>query len=101
MLNQPIICRFAPSPTGFLHVGNIRAAIVNFLFTKKNNGQFFLRFDDTDVTRSSDEYRKQIIKDLDWLNIKYDQEIYQSKRLRLRILLKNLAPQHIVTHIDN
>ena len=81
MLNQPIICRFAPSPTGFLHVGNIRAAIVNFLFTKKNNGQFFLRFDDTDVTRSSDEYRKQIIKDLDWLNIKYDQEIYQSKRL--------------------
>ena len=66
-----IICRFAPSPTGFLHIGNIRAAIINYLFAIKNNGKFLLRFDDTDLKRTKEEYKEVILKDLDWLNIKY------------------------------
>lgn len=69
------ICRFAPSPTGFLHVGNIRAAIINFIFSKKTNGKFLLRLDDTDVERVRDEYREQILRDMDWLGLKHDSEV--------------------------
>ncbi len=76
-----IICRFAPSPTGFLHVGNIRAAIINFLYAKKNNGKFILRLDDTDIERVRDEYRDMILTDMSWLGLKYDQLIKQSNRL--------------------
>lgn len=72
------ICRFAPSPTGFLHVGNIRAAIINYLYAKNNNGKFLLRFDDTDESRVKDEYRQGIIDDLSWLGIKYDNLTKQS-----------------------
>lgn len=75
------ICRFAPSPTGFLHVGNIRAAIINFLYAKKNNGKFLLRLDDTDIERVRDEYRDMILTDMAWLNLKYDQLLKQSDRL--------------------
>ncbi len=75
------ICRFAPSPTGFLHVGNIRAAIINFLYAKKTGGQFFLRLDDTDVERVRDEYRDMILTDMAWLGLKYDKLIKQSDRL--------------------
>lgn len=69
------ICRFAPSPTGFLHVGNIRAAIINFIFAKKTGGKFLLRLDDTDVERVRDEYREQILRDMDWLGLKHDGEV--------------------------
>ncbi len=75
------ICRFAPSPTGFLHVGNIRAAIINFLYAKKVGGKFLLRLDDTDVERVRDEYREMIIQDMNWLNLKYDQLFKESDRL--------------------
>ena len=75
------ICRFAPSPTGFLHVGNIRAAIINFLYTKKVNGKFFLRLDDTDIERVKDEYREMILTDMAWLGLKYDLLFKQSDRL--------------------
>jgi glutamyl-tRNA synthetase len=73
--------RFAPSPTGFLHVGNIRTAIINFLYAKKNNGEFFLRLDDTDTQRVRDEYRKMIVQDLNWLGLDYDLFFTQSQRL--------------------
>jgi glutamyl-tRNA synthetase len=76
------ICRFAPSPTGFLHVGNIRAAIINFLYAKKTGGKFYLRLDDTDSSRSTDEYRDMIIKDLNWLGLDYDLMFKQSDRLQ-------------------
>ena len=76
-----VICRFAPSPTGFLHVGNIRAAIVNYLFAIKNNGKFILRFDDTDLKRTKQEYKDEIIRDLGWLNIQYQKLISQNDRL--------------------
>lgn len=75
------ICRFAPSPTGFLHVGNIRAAIINFLYTKQTGGQFYLRLDDTDVQRVKDEYREMILTDMDWLGLEYSKLIKQSDRL--------------------
>ena len=63
--------RFAPSPTGFLHVGNLRVALLNYLFAKKNNIKFFLRIDDTDSERSSQKYTESIISDLEWLKIEY------------------------------
>jgi glutamyl-tRNA synthetase len=75
------ICRFAPSPTGFLHVGNIRAAIINFLYAKKNNGKFLLRLDDTDIERVKDEYREMILEDMAWLGLEYDSLTKQSDRL--------------------
>lgn len=73
--------RFAPSPTGFLHVGNVRAAIINFLYAKKFGGQFFLRLDDTDSQRVSDEYRQMIFEDMDWLGLEFDSFFKQSDRL--------------------
>lgn len=73
--------RFAPSPTGMLHVGNVRTALVNWLFTRANNGSFMLRLDDTDLIRSKLEYEKAIKEDLQWLGINWDEEAKQSERL--------------------
>lgn len=75
------ICRFAPSPTGFLHVGNIRAAIINYLYAKKVGGKFYLRLDDTDVERVRDEYRDMILTDMKWLGLEYDLLFKESDRL--------------------
>lgn len=72
--------RFAPSPTGYLHIGNVRTALVNYLFTRKNGGQFVLRMDDTDTARSKDEYAEQIKQDLTWLGMKWDDFKKQSER---------------------
>jgi len=76
-----IISRFAPSPTGYLHVGNVRTALVNWLFTRKNNGKFILRIDDTDKVRSKEEYVTQIREDLKWLGLDWDEEFRQSSRI--------------------
>jgi glutamyl-tRNA synthetase len=76
-----VICRFAPSPTGFLHVGNIRAAIINYLFALKNSGKFLLRFDDTDLKRTKSEYKSGILEDLKWLGIEYELLISQNDNL--------------------
>jgi glutamyl-tRNA synthetase len=83
------ICRFAPSPTGFLHVGNIRAAIINFLYAKKIGGKFFLRLDDTDIGRVRDEYREMILQDMAWLGLNYDELHKQSERLDTYEAAKN------------
>ncbi len=72
--------RFAPSPTGKLHVGNIRTALLNFLFCKANNGHFLLRIDDTDFARSTKEFEEGIKTDLNWLGMNWDSIEYQSKR---------------------
>ena len=77
------LCRFAPSPTGYLHVGNIRTAIINYLFAIKTGGDFILRFDDTDVERTKDQYAEMILKDMEWLGLKYNKLIKQSNRLDL------------------
>ena len=80
------ICRFAPSPTGPLHIGGVRTALFNWLLAKKNKGKFFLRIEDTDKERSKDEFKDQIITSLDWLGIKHDgNEYIQSKNVKNHI----------------
>ena len=75
--------RFAPSPTGLLHVGNARIALLNYLCAKKNNLKFLLRIDDTDLERSKSEYTDAIKEDLEWLGIKFDDCFFQSKRMSI------------------
>ncbi len=75
-----IIVRFAPSPTGYLHIGNARTALINWLYAKQGGGQFVLRLDDTDAQRSTDEFATAIIADLAWLGIKPDRLEHQSAR---------------------
>ena len=67
--------RFAPSPTGYLHIGGARTALFNWLFAKQNNGKFLLRIEDTDLERSKTEYIDQITDALSWLNLKWDEDI--------------------------
>ena len=67
------ITRFAPSPTGLLHLGNIRTALINWLYARTNNGKFILRIDDTDLERSKEEFTSKIKYDLEWLGIDYDE----------------------------
>ncbi len=76
------ICRFAPSPTGPLHIGGVRTALFNWLLVKKNKGKFYLRIEDTDKERSKEEFKKQIIDSLSWIGIKHDDKEYiQSKNI--------------------
>ena len=74
------ILRFAPSPTGRIHIGNARTAILNWLMARKTNGQFILRYDDTDTARSTPEFAEGIAADVAWLGIKPDRVEWQSKR---------------------
>ncbi|MDA7715688.1 glutamate--tRNA ligase [Pelagibacteraceae bacterium] len=79
-------CRFAPSPTGPLHIGGVRTALFNWLLAKKNKGKYFLRIEDTDKERSKDEFKTQIISSLAWLGIEHDGEEYiQSKNITKHI----------------
>lgn len=81
MIYSDINVRFAPSPTGELHLGGARTALFNFLFAKHNKGKFFLRIEDTDAKRSKDIYTDQILDSLSWLGLKWDEPlIYQSNR---------------------
>ncbi|MCZ8080325.1 MAG: glutamate--tRNA ligase [Rhodobacteraceae bacterium] len=76
-----VTTRFAPSPTGYIHVGNLRTALMNYLITRKAGGTFILRLDDTDQERSKQEYIDGLLADLDWLGIRYDRIEQQSKRM--------------------
>jgi glutamyl-tRNA synthetase len=78
-----VVTRFAPSPTGRLHVGNIRAALHNWMWAKRNGGRFLLRIDDTDAERSREEYVDAIRADLGWLGLTHDGEARQSERFDL------------------
>ena len=83
--------RFAPSPTGYLHVGNIRTALFNYLIAKKNGGKFILRIDDTDTERSSQVFEDAIKRDLEWLGVEWDRIEKQSLRFeRYRDCLETL-----------
>lgn len=75
------VTRFAPSPTGYIHVGNLRTALMNHLIARKTGGQFILRLDDTDQERSKQEYIDALKQDLEWLGIAWDREERQSLRL--------------------
>jgi glutamyl-tRNA synthetase len=87
--------RFAPSPTGYLHIGGIRTAIFNYAFAKKNNGNFFLRIEDTDVERSTQEAVDQILEGMSWLNLKHDGDvIYQAQNFdRHKAIIAQLLDQ--------
>ena len=74
-------CRFAPSPTGLLHVGNVRSALLNWAYAKKNNGKFILRIDDTDQSRSTKEFENKIKENLTWLGVRWDNTFNQSDRI--------------------
>ena len=78
-----VVTRFAPSPTGRLHVGNIRTALHNFLFAKKHGGRFLLRIDDTDRERSTFDFDQAIRDDLEWLGLTFDGPFRQSDRFDL------------------
>lgn len=75
--------RFAPSPTGKLHVGNIRVALMNYMYCKANGGKFLLRIDDTDFVRSTKEFEEGIKADLTWLGLVWDEIEHQSKREKI------------------
>lgn len=87
-----IVTRFAPSPTGRLHVGNVRTALLNWLLARKHGGRFILRLDDTDAARSTEEYAQAIRDDLGWLGMAPDAEERQSDRMdRYQAVLEQLA----------
>ncbi|MDE6885706.1 MAG: glutamate--tRNA ligase [Helicobacteraceae bacterium] len=79
-----IVTRFAPSPTGYLHIGGLRTALFNYLYARNSGGKFLLRIEDTDLARNSTEAKEAIIKAFDWVGINYDGEVvYQSHRFEL------------------
>lgn len=80
-MSAQTVTRFAPSPTGYIHVGNLRTALMNYLIAKKSGGQFILRLDDTDQERSKQEYADAIMADLEWLGLHWDRVERQSLRL--------------------
>ena len=84
--------RFAPSPTGNLHVGNLRTALVNYLFARRADGHFMLRIDDTDTERSTDAFETDIRADLEWMGMGWDCEAIVRERF-----LRPLAP-HVLEH---
>ena len=93
-----VATRFAPSPTGPLHIGGVRTALFNWLFSKNNKGKFYLRIEDTDKERSKNEYKDQIIQSLKWIGIEYDDKEYiqsknvnKHKEIAEELLKKNFA----------
>src|SRR5262245_29697659 len=83
MSSEPIVARFAPSPTGFLHIGGARTALFNWLFAKHTGGKMLLRIEDTDRARSTPEAIEAILDGLKWLGLNWDgEEVYQFSRVR-------------------
>ena len=89
-----IVTRFAPSPTGYLHIGGLRTALYNYLYARKNGGEFLLRIEDTDLKRNSEEATKAILEAFEWCGLDYDKKVeYQSRRF-------DIYKSHIQTLID-
>ena len=87
---KKVATRFAPSPTGPLHIGGVRTALFNWLYSKNRNGKFFLRIEDTDKERSKEEFKLQILNSLKWIGINHDGEEYiQSKNIESHIKIVN------------
>src|SRR6267378_2672816 len=85
MSNGTVVTRFAPSPTGYLHVGGARTALFNWLLARHMGGKYLLRIEDTDLARSTQEAVNQLVDDLRWLGLHWDNSelVYQSKRLAI------------------
>ena len=87
---KKVATRFAPSPTGPLHIGGVRTALFNWLYSKNHNGKFFLRIEDTDKERSKEEFKLQILNSLKWIGINHDGDEYiQSKNIESHIKVVN------------
>src|SRR5881275_2074913 len=80
---ESVVTRFAPSPTGYLHVGNARTALFSWLLARHHGGRYLLRIEDTDMARSTEQATTQLLEDLRWLGLHWDNPrlVYQSKRL--------------------
>jgi glutamyl-tRNA synthetase len=81
--DKKIVVRFAPSPTGVVHLGTVRTALFNLLFAKKNNGKYILRIEDTDRERSKKEFENNILESLSWFGFDFDELYYQSERTNI------------------
>ncbi len=93
-MTEKVRTRFAPSPTGMLHIGNVRTALIAWLFAQSNDGYFLLRIDDTDTERSKPEYEAAIYESLTWLGMTWDETAHQSKRLaRYHEVIEDLKKQ--------
>ena len=90
-----VVTRFAPSPTGYLHVGGARTALYSWLYAKTNGGQFVLRIEDTDLERSTDEAKQAILDGMQWLGLHHDSgPIYQTDRFdRYKALIQQLLDE--------
>jgi len=99
--NVKVRTRFAPSPTGYLHVGGARTALYSWLFAKHNNGEFVLRIEDTDLERSTPEATAAIIEGMEWLNLAWEHgPYYQTKRFDRYVIHKNKTKKnHVMTVI--
>ena len=87
---KTVATRFAPSPTGPLHIGGVRTALFNWLYSKNKGGKFYLRIEDTDKERSKEEFKNQIINSLKWIGIYYeDNEYIQSDKIKDHINVAN------------
>ena len=89
--------RFAPSPTGHLHIGGLRAALFNWLFARNTGGKFLLRIEDTDLERSTSEYTDSILNSLKWAQIDFDEPVViQSSRIKIhQDLLDGLSEHYL------
>ena len=83
-MSKKVRVRFAPSPTGFLHVGGARTALFNFFYARHHGGKFILRIEDTDTARNKPEFEKEILESMKWLGLAWDEgPFYQSQRFDL------------------
>ena len=97
-----VITRFAPSPTGTLHIGGVRTALFNWLFAKNKDGNFLLRIEDTDKERSKKEYQNQIIQSLKWIGIDYDSDDFRNEfEGSLEFILRDIDQYEIVSYTGN
>jgi glutamyl-tRNA synthetase len=92
--NPKVVTRFAPSPTGFLHIGGVRTALFSYLYARQNSGKFVLRIEDTDKARSTSEFEKDIMDGLAWLGLRHDEFFRQSERA-------DIHKKYLQTLIDN
>ena len=102
MSEQQVITRFAPSPTGYLHIGGARTALFNWLYAKANNGKFLLRIEDTDRERSTPEATTALLKGLEWLGLDYDGNVYSQfeRASRPRIEIEVDTPTGVVEGLE-
>ena len=99
-VSPPVVTRFAPSPTGYLHIGGARTALFSYLYAKRHTGKYLLRIEDTDVERSSEDAVKAIFEGLDWLGLPSDvAPVFQTQRFdRYREVIEQMLEAGTAYH---